>query len=140
MKAREVKMSDGPGERAEKSRSNRFWSLMSGFMLLGGVIGAALALLDHNGSLPAWVAIGIVVLLIVGLGGGSWYFYRDIDEVERRDNLWGAAVALHFYVIAYPCWYFLWKGALAPEPDHQALYIATLIVMTIAYLWKKIRP
>jgi len=133
-------MTEGPGERAEKSRSNRFWGLMGGFMLLGGVIGAALVLLERDGGLPGWAAIGIVVLLVVGLGGGSWYFYRRIDEVERSANLWGAAVALHFYLIGYASWYFLWKGALVPEPDHEALYIATLIVMTLAYLWKKVRP
>lgn len=140
MASREARMNEGPGERAEKSRSNRFWGLMSGFMLLGGVIGVALVVLERNGALPPAVSIGIVALLIVGVGGGSWYFYRDIDEVERRDNLWGAAVALHFYLIGYACWYFLWKGTLVPEPDHQVIFVATMIVMTLAYLWKKIRP
>jgi hypothetical protein len=134
-------MIDRPGERAEESRRNRFWLLMAGFMLVGGVIGAALVIVrEGDGSLPAVAAIAVAALLVVALGGGSWYFYRDIDELERRDNLIAGVIALHFYVILYPCWYFLWKGGLVPEPDHEILYIATLIVMTLAYFWKKIRP
>lgn len=111
MASREAGMIDRPGERAEESRRNRFWLLMAGFMLVGGVIGAALVVArDGNGALPAVAAIAVTVLLVVALGGGSWYFYRDIDELERRDNLIAGVVALHFYVILYPCWYFLWAG------------------------------
>ncbi|NYT40913.1 hypothetical protein HZY97_09115 [Sphingomonas sp. R-74633] len=134
-------MTEGPGERAEKSRSNRFWGLMAGFMLLGGVIGAGMVVMEHNqGVLPAAVAIGIVVLLTLGIGGGTWWFLRSVDEVERRDNYLASTIALNFYLIAYANWYFLWKGAVVPEPDHEALFIATMIVMAAAYFWKKLRP
>lgn len=141
MASLEARMIERPGERAEKRRRDRFWLLLGGFMLVGGVIGAALAILGGSGgSLPAWAAIALVALLIVTLGGGSWYFYRDVDELERRDNFVAAVIALHFYMLFYPCWLLLWKGGLVPAPDHAFLYIATLVVMSLAYFWKKVRP
>ncbi|MEP9358250.1 hypothetical protein [Sphingomonas sp. KR3-1] len=134
-------MTEGPGERAEKARNNRFWALMAGFMLLGGLTGAALVVMQHNsGMLPAAVAIAIAVLLTFGVGGGTWYFLRSVDEVERRDNYVAGTIALNFYIIAYANWYFLWKGAVVREPDHEILFIATMVVMSVAYFWKKLRP
>jgi hypothetical protein len=138
---RKAPMTEGPGERAEKSRSKWFWGLMAGFMLLGGVVGAGLVVMEHNhGVLPAAMAIGLAILLTLGAGGGTWYFLRSVDEVERRDNYVAGTIALNFYLIVYANWYFLWKGAVVPEPGHEILFIATMIVMSIAYFWKKLRP
>ncbi|MDG2535651.1 hypothetical protein P6144_18460 [Sphingomonas sp. HITSZ_GF] len=134
-------MTDRPGERAEKSRSNRFWGLMAGFMLLGGMIGAALVVMEKSeGALPAALAIGIALVVTTAIGGGTWYFLRSVDEVERLDNYVAGTVALNFYLIVYANWYFLWKGAVVPEPRHETLFIATMIVMAAAYFWKKLRP
>jgi len=141
MTSREAGMTKGPGERAEKSRNNRFWGLMAGFMLLGGVIGAGMVVMEHNsGVLPAAVAIAITVVLTLGVGGGTWYFLGSVDEVERRDNYVASTVGLNFYLILYANWYFLWKGAVVREPGHEAIFIATMIVMAAAYFWKKLRP
>jgi len=139
--SREAIQTDRPGERAEVSRRNRFWGLMAGFMLLGGVAGATMVVMERNsGSLPAMLAIGLVVLLTLGVLAGGWWFLRDIDEVERRDNYIACTVALNFYLVVYANWYFLWKGAVVREPDHEILFLATMIVMAGAYSWKKIRP
>lgn len=141
MTSREVRMVDRPGERAEETRRNRFWSLMAGFMLLGGVVGASTVVMEHNsGVLPAAIAIGVVILLIVCVGGGTWWFLRGVDEVELRDNYIASTIALSFYLIAYASWYFLWKGAVVREPGHETIFIATMIVMAAAYFWKKLRP
>jgi hypothetical protein len=96
--------------------------------------------LHNHGVLPAAMAIGLAILLTLGAGGGTWYFLRSVDEVERRDNYVAATIALNFYLIVYANWYFLWKGAVVPEPGHEILFIATMIVMSIAYFWKKLRP
>ncbi len=144
MASREAGMTEraGPGERAEVARRNRFWLMMSGFMLLGAVIGGTLVAIQNSpsGSLPAIWAIAITVTFVAVLGGGTWYFYRDIDEVERRDNLIAGTIAINFYAIFYPAWFFLWKGGLVREPDHEIVFVATLIVMSAVYFWKKLRP
>lgn len=141
MTSREAGMTNGPGERAERLRSIRFWGLMAGFMLLGGLIGAGMVVMERNsGLLPAALAIAIVVVLTIGVGGGTWYFLRSVDEVERRDNYVASTIALNFYLIAYANWYFLWKGAVVREPAHETIFIATMVVMAAAYFWKKLRP
>ena len=60
--------------------------------------------------------------------------------MERRDNLIAGTIAINFYAIFYPAWFFLWKGGLVREPDHEILFVATVIVMSAAYFWKKLRP
>jgi drug/metabolite transporter (DMT)-like permease len=135
-------MNEGPGERAERIRSRHLSGVFAALMLLGGVIGAALYYLQHGetGALPAAVAIALTLLYVVGTSLGSWYFFRRTDEVELRDNLLAGTWALYFYSLLYPAWFFLWKGRLVSEPDHEILFIGTMIVLSAAYFWKKIRP
>lgn len=133
----------GEGERAEQTRSKRFWRTLAVLALAGAVIGALHSLLtggDLSAGLPANWAIVLAAIWVGSLTIGSWYFHRMIDEVELRDNLWAGTVAVYAYCIAYPAWYFLWKGGVTPEPSHEALFIMTLLVMMAAYLAKKIRP
>ncbi|MBB4100550.1 hypothetical protein [Sphingomonas kyeonggiensis] len=141
MTSRETGAIDRPGERAEETRRNRFWGIMAGFLLLGGVAGATLVVMErHSGTLPGALAIGLVVLLTLSVLGGAWWFLRVIDEVEREANYIASTIALNFYLILYADWYFLWKGGLVSQPDHEALFLSTMIVMAVAYFWKKIRP
>jgi hypothetical protein len=139
--SREARMIEGAGERAERSRSNRFWWIMLGFMLLGAVSGATLVAMEKQGGvMPALLAIGLVLLLGIGVLAGAWWFLRDIDEVERRDNYIACTIALNFFMVLYAAWYFLWKGALVPEPQHETLFLTTILVMGVTYSWKKLRP
>lgn len=141
MTRRGMGMTEGQGERAERSRSLRFWGIMAGFTLLGSIGGAAMIVMERSGgAMSTALAIGMVALGTVGVGAGAWWFLRDIDEVERRDNYVSCTIALNFYLILYVDWYFLWKGAVVREPDHEILFIATMIVMAGVYFWKKIRP
>lgn len=138
--SREAEMSEGPGERAEETRRRRFWLIIGGFMLFGGVLGAASHIAQHAGTLPPPVAIGIAGLIVFGLGGASWYFLRQVDEVELRDNYVAATVAVYFYMLVYPAWYLLWKGGVIGEPRHETVFVATATVLALSYFWKKIRP
>ena len=141
MTSREAGMTKGQGERAERSRSLRFWGIMAGFMLLGGIGGAAMVVMERSGgALSTALAVGMVALGTAGVGAGAWWFLRDIDEVERRDNYVSCTIGLNFYLIFYIDWYFLWKGAVVREPDHEVLFLATMGVMAATYVWKKLRP
>jgi hypothetical protein len=133
----------GAGERAEHARSRTFWTVLAVCGALGGIVGGAMVIGTGNrigGDMTAGWAIAAALLYGVGVVAASWYFFRIIDEVELRDNLIAATVAVYFYTIVYPVWYLLWKGGLIVEPIHEAIFFATLIAMTIAYFWKKLRP
>ncbi|WP_137864474.1 MULTISPECIES: hypothetical protein [unclassified Sphingomonas] len=132
----------GPGERAERTRARHLAIVAAGLMLLGGGIGAVLSYLQHSGARtlpPSW-AITVAALYLVGTTIGSWYFFRRVDEVERRDHLLVSAVGIYFYALVYPVWFFLWKGGLVGMPDHEILFIGTMGVLTVAYYGKKLRP
>ncbi|MES2989559.1 MAG: hypothetical protein V4808_16815 [Pseudomonadota bacterium] len=135
-------MTEGPGERAEKARQRRFSLIWGGFMVLGGMIGALLVALgpDRAGTIPAALAIAAAALFVIAIPLGSWYFLRDVDEVEQRTNMVASIWGLNAYVMLYPAWYILWKGQLVREPDHEILFITTMIVLSLVYFWKKARP
>jgi hypothetical protein len=135
-------MTEGPGERAENARRKRFGLIWAGFMLLGGLLGAVLVALgpDRAGTLPPALAIAAAGLFAIGVPLGSWYFLRDIDEVELRTNLVASMWAMNTYVLLYPTWYILWKGQLVREPNHEILFITTMIVLSLVYFAKKARP
>ncbi|RYE36206.1 MAG: hypothetical protein EOP21_15045 [Hyphomicrobiales bacterium] len=85
------------------------------------------------------MAIAAAALFAIAIPLGSWYFLRDVDEVEQRTNMVASIWRLNAYVMLYPAWYILWKGQLVPEPDHEILFITTMIVLSLVYFWKKAR-
>ena len=133
---------EGPGERAEKARKRRFSLMIAGFLIVGGIIGAVLTAVGPYGpgAIPPAIAVASAALLGVAILFGNWLFYRDIDEVEMHANLWASAWAVNFYALVYSTWYILWKGGLIIEPGHEIIFVATLVVMSVAYLWKKAWP
>lgn len=133
----------GRGERAENARSRKFWWILGGAGLLGGVLGGVHSVLtmgDFSQGLPAGWAIALAVAFSIGSAVVSIYFFRSIDELELRDNLVACTIGLYFYILVYPAWFLLWKGGLVVEPMHEALFFGTLIAMMAAYFWKKLRP
>ena len=141
----EARMADveGTGARAEHARSRLFWSVLGGCVLAGAIVGAVTVAATGDrvgGEMAAGGAIAAALIYAASILGGSWYFFRIIDEVELRDNLIAGTIATYFYGTVYPVWYLLWKGGLTVEPIHEAIFFGTVIAMTIAYLWKKLRP
>lgn len=133
----------GDGERAEKARKRRFWAIVIGLMVAGGIIGGVQSVLtrgDPSAGLPAFWGIALAVIWFVSVLAGSWFFFKSVDEVEVRDNLFAGTIAAYWYGTIYPVWYFLWKGGVVPEPMHEAIFITTMLAMAAGYLGKKIRP
>ncbi|MDF7777003.1 hypothetical protein P1X14_17230 [Sphingomonas sp. AOB5] len=136
----------GEGERAERARRNRIVGTFSMLMLAGGVIGFATSMGNGPGAgfmegpMPAWLAIGLVLFLIVSLAWGSWKFFGMVDELEMRANYIANSTGLYFYMALYMAWFILWRGTLVPEPNHMVLFATTSIVTLAAYGWKKLRP
>jgi hypothetical protein len=132
----------GEGERAEKTRSRRFWLLLVLLVVAGAVLGGVHMTLtkgDPTGTMPLAWGIALAVFYFAAVGIGSWYFFRSVDELEIRDNLLAYTIGAHFYLVLYPGWYFLWKGGLVIEPSHEFLFLGTIIVTGAAYLTLKSR-
>jgi hypothetical protein len=133
------------GLAADAKRRNRLSLILIGLMLVGGVVGFLSAIFEVEGGgflegIPAAWAIIASILMVGAVSYGSWRYNRATDELDRRDNLWASAVALHFYIVGYAGWYLWWRGGLVPEPAHGAMFVATMVVMGAAYAFKKIRP
>lgn len=141
MMANEVK----DGLAAARARTRRQRTILFTLMALGAVVGFFSAMFEADGGeflegIPAAWAIAASVITTVALAYGSWRYYRMMDELDQRDNLWASAVALNFYFALYANWYLLWRGDLVREPQHEALAIATFAVMMLTYGYKKLRP
>jgi peptidoglycan/LPS O-acetylase OafA/YrhL len=133
------------GLAAATKRRNRISLILAGLMLLGGVIGFFSAMLGdkHGGFLegiPASWAVIASLITVVGIGYGSWRYHLATDELDRRDTQWASTFALNIYIVGYAVWYLWWRGGLVREPMHEAIFVATMVVMMAAYGFKKIKP
>lgn len=135
-------MSDG--ERAfiaKRRRVRLIWSALIGIgFVLGIATGIDSARIGTGGEISPGMAIAAVVVLFAGVLGGSWFYFREIDELDLRDNLVACTIGLYFYALVYPSWYALSRGGLVPKTDPELIFVATLIVVTLAYFWKRLRP
>ena len=130
------------GEARHAMRRRRFWLVVAAFIGLGGVIGffggltSGLSGIDLV-TIPA-VAVGGVIVAIVGFILISIWFYRSVDELETADNLWGSLYGFYFYAAALPAWWALEYVGVAPPIDHWAIYIATIAFAFAVYGIRKI--
>ncbi|OYY89743.1 MAG: hypothetical protein B7Y45_10750 [Sphingomonas sp. 28-66-16] len=116
-----------------------------GALAAGGfVVGLTASLVENEvpggvGTFPPGFAIAATALFVLLVGGGSWRYFRQIDEVERRNNYVGATWGANLYMIVYPSWWMLWKGGLVIEPAHEILFAIMLVGTYTAYVWHKYR-
>lgn len=89
-------------------------------------------------SMPAWVAIGLSLALVIVVLGVSWIYFRNSDELELQDNLFAAAGGLTAYALGYPIWTLLAMTAVVPPVDHNLLFIGVMSVAGLVYLARKI--
>jgi hypothetical protein len=130
----------GEGERAEAARRRRVAILFAASVVVAVamVVGTAIFKEGHGRITSGW-AIGFVGLYLLAMFG-SWRFAcRASDEVELRSTVGALATGGGAYALVYPCWYFLWRGGLTPEPSHEALFVITFVTIMTAYFWKRFR-
>jgi len=137
----------GEGERLHSERRKRFWRIMGGLLSLGFVTGivAGFALqVSGTGETtwPAWAPVaGTVGVVVAALGTayGSWRFFVSVDEVEVADNLWGSLIGFYVYAILFPAWWALNKLGQVPEPNHWAIFLASMLAALAVYAYRKVR-
>jgi len=130
----------GEGERAEARQQARMRNMIVASLVCAVlIIVAALTFRQSGGRIAPEGAIAIVMLYLTAVIGFGWWTCRRSDEVEIRHNVAGLATAGGLYWLAYPGWYFLWKGGLVPEPSHEALFVAVIVVTMLGYFRAKLR-
>ena len=139
-------MERGEGERLETQRRKRFWTILAGLFVLGGVAGFATGFLAgfndaREGGSAAYATVGTigVVILVFGAAYGSWKFFQNVDEVEIADNLWGSLIGLYVYALLFPAWWALNLLGQAPEPDDWMIFGAPMFSAVAVYLYRKVR-
>lgn len=127
-----------------KERLNR--NILIGSGLLGGVIGVVMVVADGSnavfstGPIAPIVAIALVIVIGGLLPYISYYWHtRAVDEQEAEAYKLGALGGIYVYMIGAPCWWFLWRGGLVPEPDGVAIYLITIFTVGVIWLWRKYR-
>ena len=134
----------GEGERLHSERRKRFWFAIGGLAAIGFVGGMVGGYIRHagesgDGSTMAWLAASAVVAVAIAALIASWKFFANVDEVEVADNLWGSLVGFYAYATLLPVWWALSKLGLVGQPDHWAIYGASMIVAVATYGYRKWR-
>ena len=138
---------DGQGEKLERSRRGRKLVILGGLGLVGLVTGFMVGMQDADslftgGTIRSWppaMAIGIALSFLAATIGGGLALARQTDEFERLAQYKAAAAAGLVYMLAYPVWFALWMGDLAPEPMHAVLFGLFWLSLALALLFHKFR-
>jgi hypothetical protein len=110
-------------------------------LLLGSAVGVGMVMFKGGAlkftPVTAWSLAALAALLIAGL---SAWFYRWVDEVEVKDNLWANTVGLHVgFAIGAP-WVFLADMGHAPEVSASILLLIIVgsgaLYYTAVKLWR----
>lgn len=133
-----------PGEARHRARRRAVWTTLGLLAGLGFVTGLLTGFFEEELLAPdravspalAWAG---VLALAGAVAAGSYYYYRQVDELELADNLWACLWGFYFYSLAFPAWWALEKLGAVSEPQDWTIYIATLATMTAAYGWRKLR-
>ena len=133
------------GLAAAKARSRRLQLIIGGLMGAGAVLGFFSAIFEMDGGgfmqgIPAAWAIAASVILLGALGFGGWRYKPPTHDPHRGGKPRAGGGGRHFSIGGYASWYLWWRGGLVPEPQHQAIFIATMAAMMLAYGYKKLRP
>ncbi len=135
----------GEGERAERKRRRRFWNMIGAVFLAGLVAGGAAGFFMQQEaargvySVPPALAWGAVLFLGGLFVAICWIYLVEIDEVDLLDNLWASTAGFYIYAMLYPSWLALATVKAAPPVNHLAIFAASIVGGTLAYLYRKWR-
>ena len=133
------------GERKEAGTRRLFWGMMGGsafFALVTSAVlqssGAGTSMFSSSALSPA-TAITLSLAYLIGGAAAAIVYFGRMDELETRDNMWGATAAATVVLFVYPPWLLLWRAQLMGEPSHYAIYGLLIASYTVVYLWRKAR-
>lgn len=138
-----------PRWRAMSPRRQLYWSSLGGSALLGAVIAILLqidegsernaASLLGDGPLSPDFAVAVAALYIVGLAAACLAYHRAIDDHEERAWLWAGLAGWYTFILPAPAWWVLHRAAVAPPVNAMLLFLFSLLINAIVWLWLKFR-
>lgn len=130
-------------------RKRRYWLSLGLCALAGAIIGgwfSAQRPLDQSlieaatsMSFTPGFAIGVSLLWLVSLSIGSFFYHISIDDHEERAWLWAGLAGWYAVAFTAPVWWALHRAGLAPPADAMLLFLLSLIVNGVVYIWLKFR-
>jgi hypothetical protein len=124
-------------------RTNGLFAL-SGLLAVPGALALFLATtrpdnpfgIFSNSPITPWIAIAASASWIVSMAVG-WWWYFSADEHERDAYDLGSVVGAGFFTVAAPLWWVLSRAGLLPPPDAMILWLLTVVVLSLAWLWRR---
>lgn len=149
---KEISMTEAEPSKARRRASprQRRYRFALGFAaVLGGIIGGWMVAdqpagrdgleTAFHGSLSAGFAIGASLFWAVGLAISMTIYHRAIDDHEERAWLWAGLAGWYAFIVPAPVWWVLNRAGLAPPADTMLLFLFSMIVNAIVWLWLKFR-
>lgn len=129
-----------PGRRRRREYRKGF-TVFIGFGLLAtlgnAILGDGVIPPFLLGPLSPVVALGLAAGFVVAIGLLAWLASGLLDEHEVDAIAFGQEWAWAIVAIGYPVWYLLWRGDLAREPSHVAMFVTLLLVSWAGYVYRK---
>lgn len=139
-----------PTARRRISPRQRRYRFALGFAaILGGILGVWMSIDQSagahsfesvfSGSLSAGFAIGASLFWVLGLAISLAIYHRAIDDHEERAWLWAGLAGWYAFIVPAPIWWVLHRADLAPPADAMLLFLFSMVVNAIVWLWLKYR-
>ena len=136
--------------RPMSPRRRKYWIALGLAGVLGGIIGgwlgadqpdgpAAGLVLLGNSPLSVNFAIGASILWLAGMAVCMIIYHRAIDDHEERAWLWACTAGWYTFMFAAPVWWVLHRASLAPPADAMLIFLGSLAVNGVVWLWLKYR-
>lgn len=135
----------GAGERAETMRRRKRYAvvavLFAAGLFTGFWVGSSNpeSLFDRETGWDPAMSLLFTAIFLVAIIGSSIVLHGNTDEVQRQAQYKAVAFAGGIYMILYPSWFMLWKGAHVPEPHHGLLFVIFWLCLAGASLWYRYR-
>jgi uncharacterized protein YacL len=138
-------MTAAAGAPTSRERRNRVVLVVCG--AIGGIMGMVLSLAGttpmgafSNEPIAPWLAAALAFAIGVLMPVLCVYWHRSVaDEQEAAAYNKGALIGLYVYLLGAPTWWLLWRGGLLPEPNGIIIYMITIGVTGVIWLWAKYR-
>lgn len=140
-------MNDDRGSGLARFKDNRrkYIRLVGGLALGGGIIGGTSGILagfngyNFTGTQMQVVAVIAVAAFMIVVTVGSWKYFTTVDELEVDANKWAGLIAINFYAMLWMCWTVLGRVELTSAPNGDAVFLLTILVATVTFLWRRFR-
>ncbi len=129
------------GEARLKARRRKYWTYFAVAMVVSmtaGLVSGLTSKLYQNDTIPLWLPITAIVVVIAGISWATWQYFKRIDEIDLMDNLWAHTIGLYVGIFAYMAWFLLADMEVAPTPSAMVIVAIMLVTTGIAYGLRKL--